>query len=99
MMVTFTREQSQLEVELLSCVINKSQTDGSHTNRHESSGPFSKEFQGPLTLDLAVHGSVCDWCNQNGEQQLTAISFYHMSGAFCQPCGQQFLEWIVIQSN
>jgi hypothetical protein len=98
-MVTFNEEQTQLEFELPYCAINRSQTDGSHNNRHGSSGPFSNEFQGPVTMDLTVRGSICDWCGQTGERQLTSISVYHMSGAFCNPCGQQFMEWIVAQIN
>jgi hypothetical protein len=97
MMVTFAKKQPQLEVELHSCVINRPQTDGSHTNLRGSSGPFSNEFQGPVAMDLTVRESVCGWCGQAGERRLTAIggSFHNKGGVFCNPCGQLFLEKII----
>jgi hypothetical protein len=97
MMVTFTKNQSQLEVELLTCALNWSQTDRSLTNWRGSFSPFSNEFQGPVSRDLTQQGSVCDWCGQTGEQRLSAIggSFHNMSGVFCNPCGQQFMERVV----
>jgi hypothetical protein len=92
-----TLKQPQLEVELLSCAISRPQTDGSHTNRRGSSGPFSNEFLGPVATDLTQRGSVCSWCGQTGERRFTAIggSFHNKSGVFCNPCGQLFLEGVV----
>jgi hypothetical protein len=72
-MVTLTKERSQLEVELLSCVINRSWSHGSHTNQHKSTWPCSNEFQAPVATDLAPPGTVCDWCGQTAEQR------YHVS--------------------
>jgi len=97
MTVTLTKEQSQLEIELLSCIIDRPQLDESYTNWRGSAVPFSNEFQGPVTTDLAPRGSVCGWCGQAGERQLTAIggSFHNKGGVFCNSCGQLFLERIV----
>jgi hypothetical protein len=96
-MITLTQELSQLEVELLSCVINRPRPHGSHTNLHKSSRPFSNEFHAPVTTDLTPSGSVCDWCGQAAERQHTAIggSWHNKTGAFCSPCGQRFLEKVV----
>jgi hypothetical protein len=96
-MITLEKELSQLEADLLSCVINRSRSHGSHTNRHKSSRPFSNEFQAPVSADLVPPDSVCDWCGQTAERQLTAIggSFHNRTGAFCSPCGQLFLEKVV----
>jgi hypothetical protein len=97
MAITLTKELSQLEVELLSCVINRPRLRGSHTNLRKSSRSFSDEFRASVTSDLVASGCVCDWCGQTAERRLTAIggSFHNKTGAFCSPCGQRFSEKIV----
>jgi hypothetical protein len=97
MMITLTKEITQLEAELLSCVTNRPRPHGSHTNLHKSSRPFSNEFQAPFATDLTPAGSVCDWCGQTAERRLTALggSWHDKTGVFCSPCGQLFQEKIV----
>jgi hypothetical protein len=72
-MITLTQKLSQLEVELLSCVINRPRPHGSHTNLHKSSRPFSNEFHAPVATNLAPPGSVCGWCGQIAERRLTPL--------------------------
>jgi hypothetical protein len=96
-MVTLTKERFQLEVELLSCVINRPRPHGSHTNQHKAAWPCSNEFQASVVTDLTSPGTVCDWCDQTAEQRLTALggSWHNKTGVFCSPCGQLFLEKVV----
>jgi len=52
----------------------------------------NNEFRRPFSVDFAPRGSLCEWCGQPAEQQLTAIggSFHNESGLFCRPCGEKF---------
>ncbi len=55
------------------------------------------EFSRPISADLAPPGSVCEWCGNSAEQQLTAIggTYHNESGLFCHSCGEQFLQGVV----
>jgi hypothetical protein len=55
------------------------------------------EFQRPVSVDFAPHGSHCEWCGKPAERQLTAIggSYHNESGIFCRSCGEQFTQGVV----
>ena len=55
------------------------------------------EFHRPVSVDFAPHGSLCEWCKQPAEKQLTAIggSYHNEGGRFCRPCGEQFAQVIM----
>jgi hypothetical protein len=55
------------------------------------------EFHRPISADFAPRGSVCEWCGQPAERQLTAIggTYHNQSGVFCRPCGEKFLETVI----
>jgi ribosomal protein L37E len=55
------------------------------------------EFRRPVSVDFAPRGSVCEWCGQPAERQLTAIggTFHNESGIFCRACGEQFSEAVI----
>jgi hypothetical protein len=55
------------------------------------------EFRRPVSVDFAPRGSVCEWCGEPAERQLTAIggAFHNESGFFCQPCGEKFAQGVV----
>lgn len=57
----------------------------------------NNEFHRPFSVDFVPRGSVCEWCGQPAERQLTAIggTFHNESGIFCRPCGMQFSEVVV----
>ena len=52
------------------------------------------EFTRPVAVDFAPRGSLCEWCGDLAERQLTAIggSFHNESGLFCRPCGEKFSQ-------
>jgi hypothetical protein len=52
------------------------------------------EFTRPVSVDFAPQGSICEWCGNPAERQLTAIggSFHNKSGVFCHSCGEKFAE-------
>ena len=52
------------------------------------------EFTRPVSVDFAPRGSLCEWCGDLAERQLTAIggSFHNESGLFCRPCGEKFSQ-------
>lgn len=54
------------------------------------------EFQRPVSVDFAPHGSLCEWCGKPAERQLTAIggSYHNESGIFCRLCGEQFTQGV-----
>lgn len=93
-MITLTKELSQLNIELLCCVIDRPRSNRSHTNLHKSSRPHSNEFQASVTTDLTSPDSVCGWCGQTAERRLTVLggSWHNKTGVFCSPCGQRFTE-------
>jgi hypothetical protein len=96
-MFTLTKELPPLDVELVSCVINRPRAQSSHTNLHKPSRVFSNEFQAPVATDLTSPDAVCDWCGQTAERRFTALggSQHNRTGVFCSPCGQRFIEKIV----
>lgn len=55
------------------------------------------EFHRPISADFAPRGSVCEWCGQPAERQLTAIggTFHNQSGVFCHSCGERFLDTVI----
>jgi hypothetical protein len=55
------------------------------------------EFHRPISADIAPRGSVCEWCGQPAERQLTAIggTYHNQSGLFCHPCGERFFEAVI----
>ena len=55
------------------------------------------EFHRPISADFAPLGSVCEWCGEPAERQLTAIggSHHNQGGVFCRACGERFLETVV----
>jgi hypothetical protein len=54
------------------------------------------EFQRPVSVDFAPHGSQCEWCGKPAERQLTAVggSYHNESGIFCRSCGEQFTQGV-----
>lgn len=54
----------------------------------------SNEFNRPVSVDFAPQGSLCEWCGNLAERQITAIggSFHNKSGLFCRSCGDKFAE-------
>lgn len=57
---------------------------------------MTNEFQRPVSVDFAPHGSRCEWCGQVAERQLTAIggTYHNESGAFCRSCGDMFAQGV-----
>ncbi len=55
------------------------------------------EFDQPVSVDFAPHGSVCEWCGQAAEQQLTVIggSMHNEGGYFCRSCGEKFVQAVI----
>ena len=55
------------------------------------------EFHRPIAADFAPSGSVCEWCGQPAERQLTAIGgrYHNQSGVFSHSCGEKFLETVI----
>jgi hypothetical protein len=56
----------------------------------------NNEFLRPVSVDFAPYGSVCEWCGQPAEHQLTAIggTFHNEGGFFCRPCGEEFVRMV-----
>ncbi len=52
------------------------------------------EFRRPFSVDFAPKGSLCEWCDQPAEKQLTAIGGMHHNhtGIFCQECAEHFMQ-------
>ncbi len=52
------------------------------------------EFQRPVSVDFAPHGSQCEWCRKPAERRLTAVggTYHNESGIFCRSCGEQFTQ-------
>ncbi len=57
----------------------------------------NNELMQAVSFDLAPYGSVCDWCGQPAEHQLTVLdgSFYNDSSCFCRLCGEELARALV----
>ena len=53
---------------------------------------LNNAFRGPISVDRAPEGHLCEWCNQLAAHQLTAIGgpYHNQGGFFCQRCGKEF---------
>ncbi len=56
----------------------------------------NNEFRRPVSVDFAPRGSLCEWCGEPAERQLTAIggSYHNESGVFCHDCGEKFSQTV-----
>jgi hypothetical protein len=56
----------------------------------------TNEFSRPVSVDFAPRGSLCEWCGNPAERQLTAVggSFHNETGVFCRPCGEKFSQTV-----
>lgn len=56
----------------------------------------TNEFSRPVSVDFAPRGSLCEWCGNPAERQLTAVggSFHNETGVFCRPCGDKFSQTV-----
>ncbi len=61
----------------------------------------TNEFRRPVSVDFAPRGSLCEWCGEPAERQLTAIggTFHNESGVFCRSCGEKFSQAVVSSLN
>jgi hypothetical protein len=52
---------------------------------------LNNEFMQVVSFDLALFGSICEWCGQPAEQELTVPdgNFYNESGCFCRLCREE----------
>jgi hypothetical protein len=59
------------------------------------------EFRQPVAVDTAPRGSLCEWCGNPAEVQLTAIGGYahNDGGLFCRPCGEDFKRAVINAST
>jgi hypothetical protein len=57
----------------------------------------NNEFRRPISIDFAPRGSLCEWCGQPAERQLTAIGgrYHNEGGLFCRDCGEQFSQAVM----
>ncbi|QBD82179.1 hypothetical protein EPA93_41850 [Ktedonosporobacter rubrisoli] len=58
---------------------------------------LDNEFRRPFSVDFVPQGSLCEWCGEPAERQLTAIGgrYHNESGLFCRSCGEKFSQAVI----
>jgi hypothetical protein len=61
----------------------------------------TNEFTRLVSVDFAPRGSVCEWCGNLAERQLTAIGgiLHNRRGVFCRSCGEKFAKKVANASK
>lgn len=61
----------------------------------------TNEFTRQVSVDFAPRGSVCEWCGNLAERQLTAIGgiLHNRRGVFCRSCGEKFAKKVANASK